>query len=1270
MSPSLQRRLRLARRGLWYALAIGLVLMALAAGVVSQLLPLAERHPDVIAEWLGERIDRPVAFDRVQTSWTRRGPLLQLDGLRLGEGANTIRVGDAEMLVSQYAGLLPGRSFTELRLRGLELTLERGDDGRWQVRGLPGQAASPSDPFAALEGLGELQVIGGKLAIDAPSLGIDARLPRVDMRLQVDGDRVRMGMRAWARQGSAPVSATVELDRRSGDGRAHVEAAQVDLAAWSSLLHLAGVVAESGTGRGQAWATLHGNRIASVLVDGSFDVLALRGVVLANGSVPRARFEQVQGRVRWQLGSGGWRVDAPRLRIGGEVLDGLVVAGGERNAVLAQRLQVGFLLRVLALSDRLDPGLRQWLAAAAPHAVLHDLEFVAAGDTTRASARVEDLGFSAAGDAPGFTGLSGRLQGDAHGFAFELDPKAAFRFDWPAGFGVPHPARLQGSIAGWREGEGWRVETPALQVRGADFGVDVRGGLWFQGDGTRPWIDLAARVLPTQVTTASGFWIHHRMAPQAIAWLDAALVAGQLRDARALVSGDLDDWPFRDAPGAPARGRFEATARIVDATLAFQPDWPPLEHVDGDLSFVADGFEISGKGELAGVGIQHFEAGIARFGRAPLRVSAQGGGDASRLVGLLRRSPLHARYGDTLDNVSASGRAEVTFDMELPFQDKAGARIDGRVTLADAKLADKRWNLAFEGVSGRARYGDDGFVAERLDVRHEDAPGILTLRAGEHVRDRGNDFEAELEGNLPAERLLQRVPELSWLQGRASGRSQWTAALAFRDASATLELRSSLVGTALSLPAPLRKTAEASLPATIETALPLGDGEVRVTLGRRLALRARSAAGATGVRVVLGGASVDEPPPASGLVVTGRTDALDALDWVGVARGGAAADAKAEEGLALSRIDVAVGRLNLLGAGFRDTRLQLARDGDALQLRLQGDAIAGNVRIPDAAGATVSGRFEHVRWPLPPPAVDSKPAAATTAGQDGAASTDPSKIPPLSFDIARLQVGEAVLGAAQLRTRQVPAGMRITRLDAQAPGQRIEVRGDWLGQGPSARSRLQATIESSDFGGLFSGLGHGGQLDDGEGRLMLDARWPGAPADFSPLSIDGTVSLDIRDGQLVEIEPGAGRVLGLLGIAQLPRRLTLDFGDFFDKGFAFDTLAGHVRIASAKASSDDLVIAGPAAEISISGTADLRAQVFDQTIEVVPRTGNLLTAVGAIAAGPVGAAIGAAANVVLRKPLGEMAARTYKVTGPWKEPRVEVIDRGPPDAAPPQPPQG
>jgi len=49
MSPTLQRHLRRARRGAWYAIAIVLVVMALVAGTVSQvLLPWAERHPERI----------------------------------------------------------------------------------------------------------------------------------------------------------------------------------------------------------------------------------------------------------------------------------------------------------------------------------------------------------------------------------------------------------------------------------------------------------------------------------------------------------------------------------------------------------------------------------------------------------------------------------------------------------------------------------------------------------------------------------------------------------------------------------------------------------------------------------------------------------------------------------------------------------------------------------------------------------------------------------------------------------------------------------------------------------------------------------------------------------------------------------------------------------------------------------------------------------------------------------------------------------------------
>ena len=205
MPSPLRYRFRHLRRHVTYALAVVLVAVAVLVGSLSQLLPLAEQHPEKVAAWLSERAGQPVVFDHLDTAWTRRGPLLRLDGLRIGEGEG-VRIGQAEVLVSLYSGLLPGAPLTELRLRGLALTLQRADDGRWSVRGLP-SSGSGGDPLETLRRLGELQVIGGRLRLDAPSLGLDTELPRIDLRLRVDGERVRAGARAWIDSAAPPLTA-------------------------------------------------------------------------------------------------------------------------------------------------------------------------------------------------------------------------------------------------------------------------------------------------------------------------------------------------------------------------------------------------------------------------------------------------------------------------------------------------------------------------------------------------------------------------------------------------------------------------------------------------------------------------------------------------------------------------------------------------------------------------------------------------------------------------------------------------------------------------------------------------------------------------------------------------------------------------------------------------------------------------------------------------------------------------------------------------------
>lgn len=1265
------RHARRAHVGLGYVIAAAVLGFALLLGLVSLALPLVAQHPAQVKGWLEHRTKQPVSFSGLTTHWTRVGPLIELKDLRIGEGDAGIAIGDAELLASVYMGLLPGHAFTEVRLRGLDLTLERSDDGTWDVRGLPGQTDldPDADPFGALESLGELHVIDGRLAVVAPAYGIDTEIPRVDLRLRVDGPRVRAGVRAWPRKGAAPVDGALDFNRDSGDGRAYVGAADIDLRDWTSVLHAGGVRAVGGRGDARVWAELKGERVARITAKGTIGGVTLDGADL-DGAVPRVVFDRVDVLGDWRKRGTRWTVALPTLRVEqGEskrVLDGLSLAGDGGFELAARHVDIAPLLQAAALTERLPAGTRRWIRGARPAGLVDDLRVASRRGRVDVDARLASVGFERVGTAPGLSGIAGQLSGDVDGLQLDFDPKSAIRFSWPQAFGPDHVVHLTGRTGVWREGAGWRVGTRALHIGGVGYSADVRGGLLWQGDGTRPFIDIAADIGSTRVPVAKRFWVRHVMAPTVVKWLDDGLVAGRVENGRAVVVGDLDDWPFRKHEGS-----FEARGRVVDATVKFLPDWPAAEDVNLDVMFDGTGFDVAGSGRVGQVRLPVLTASIDDYGHGALKVGAQGDTDAAKLLDVVRASGLRAMQPETIDALAASGPARVDFGLEMPLGRHAPTAIRGGVDLRGAMLSDRRWNLRFDDVRGRARYDQHGFTAAKLAVRHGGQPGELALRAGQgHVRSAGNAFEGDVGASFDIDELLARAPEMNWLEPYVAGRSGWTVGIVVPQGkgsvAARLQLRSNLVGTSLDLPAPLRKPAAHALAAQVDTPLPLGSGEVRVSLGDLVGVRARTDRGRTGVRVVLGEGEVAEPAPASGLVATGRAAQLDALDWIAFARGG---EGGGGAGLSLQKVDVTAARLSMLGGQFGETRLQVAPSaGGALTVRAEGASLAGGVTVPD--NGAITGRFGRVFWKGAPegfvaaPATSARatPAAtrrgtATRASAATAASVDPSKIPALSIDIDDLRIGSAQLGNARLRTRPTAAGMRLEQFSARGRAHRIDLDGDWTGRGSASRTHLAAVVASDNLGLLLDGFGFGGRVGGGKGDVRFDAAWPGAPSEFSLGGLQGSLVLDARDGRLLEVEPGAGRVLGLLSLAELPRRLTLDFRDFFAKGFSFNQLGGHVQFGAGLARSDDFAIKGPAADIRIHGAANLRQQTFDQTIEVRPKSGNLLTAVGALTAGPVGAAIGAAASAVMSKPLGQIGAKTYRVTGPWADPKVEVMSR-------------
>jgi len=156
--------------------------------------------------------------------------------------------------------------------------------------------------------------------------------------------------------------------------------------------------------------------------------------------------------------------------------------------------------------------------------------------------------------------------------------------------------------------------------------------------------------------------------------------------------------------------------------------------------------------------------------------------------------------------------------------------------------------------------------------------------------------------------------------------------------------------------------------------------------------------------------------------------------------------------------------------------------------------------------------------------------------------------------------------------------------------------------------------------------------------------------------MDGRVHVELEDGQLRNVEPGAaGRVLGLMSVVELPRRLALDFRDVTDEGLAFDSVRGDFEVHDGDAFTKNLLLTGTAVDIGVAGRTGLASQDYDQTVIVSGNPGGPLAVAGALAAGPV---VGAGVLVLSQLFKGQLKGLTrayYRVTGPWAAPVVERI---------------
>lgn len=1246
-------------------MAVGLILIASLVGLVSQLLPALERYPDRVAGWISTQSGQTIGFERLQSRWTRRGPLLSLHNLTIGEPGNQLVIGSADLLVSIYSGLAPGQPLTELQIGDLDLTLTQAVDGSWALKGLV-QGDSNKDPLAALQGLGELQVRNAALTLRLEARDVTVAIPRFDARVRVDDQRVRAGLLVRNANGQPPLAVVADIDR-AGGGRLWLGGSEIEASALAVLTGLAGIEPLAGSGALQLWANWTPRGVESITLEADLGAVVLRGVQPialdpnlpeVAGVEPRLAIDRFRASAHWhRAGEQGWRLDIPLLRWRDAATehryDGLVLGTGQRGGAKADSVELSPWLALLSLSDRLDAPIRRWIYLAAPKVRLSDLDAqTITGGGFRGRAAIQSLGWLPLDRTPGVQALAAELVFDEQGASLTFDDDASPYLDWPASLGDRLALELTGALRVWRSGQGFAAETSGLRIFSEGFGLRAALRL----DSSEPdarLLFLTAEAEPGQAIALKRFWLRHTMSPNLIAWLDRAITGGRLVSGRVAMGGALGDWPFREK-----QGQFKAQLSMADIPLVFSADWPAADRLDADLTFTSQSVNITGTGAIGGGQVQRVAGSIDDFRQPVLDLDLAATANGSQVLALLRASPLRESHGEHLSALQLGGRAAIELQIKQPLRPDLGeSEVRGTADIVAAPLAHTDWEIAFDQADGRVRFSREGLAAEELRVRLGEDVASFSLATGDgFVSDPALVAEASLRGRLPAGPLLDHAPDLDWLRPFLGGRSDWSITIEMPrakpggpDPAARLSIASDLRGIALGLPAPLRKASDQALPLKVHMAIPVTAAPIAMELGALMTLNGTVAAdgGLDGVVGFIGASEAMHD--GRGLRVIGQVPVLDGAGWAGLATGGS------ERGV-LHSVDIHAGELDLLDRAFIDTHVALSVAADSMALELDGPEIAGRMVFPRDGVDALTGDFQRLYWP------SGRIASADTG------NPDPTALPPLRLRVEDLRFGDARLGRARLDTYPTPEGLHVERLETDSEMLTLSATGDWTAIGGSSRSRFALTFESDNLGRMLDALSFGGLVDGGDTRASIIASWAGSPAAFGLEKIDGTLEMKVGSGRFLDVEPGgAGRLLGLISLAELPRRLILDFGDLFGEGLEFSSIEGSFVLANGVATTDNLNIESSSAGIRVRGRTLLTEERYDQTIEVLPKASSILPALGALAGGPAGVALGALAQAIFKSPMQKMGRTEFRVTGPWSDPQVDVIERGVERDPPPAP---
>lgn len=1173
-----------------------------------------------LSSHISKLIGAPITIGHMRANMRGYSPELVLKDIEVSaSAANTvapIQLKEVRVGINLFNALMSGDHLASswVTLVGAKLTVKRKQDGSISIVGLK---ATDEKPLWLLQG-SKYEVLQSEISwqdeLNSAKLNmmgmVDFAIVNKDQQHQVNilvrppkryGDELRLSMEVIGNL----------FEPSLVDGSIFVEGKNINPAAWVAGQLPFEMKINSGFGDVKIWSTLKHSEITSLEAD-----IQLQELKLTRPDKEDFFAKQLKTNVHWQHNDDQWRLDVPQflLQTNDKQWPGIVfsASGNQTNdsvlhklALFVKSVDLQNASTLLQFFGTLPKNASSFLEKSSLKGSVEQLFYFADLDAKHfaVNGNFNHLKIAPSDAIPGIENLTGRLKGTDEKGQLDLVTKDASMTTSGLFREALSIKKLVGKIAWQQTADEWLVSSPHIDVDSPDIITSNRFNLRIpKKEGKSPFLDLQMGFSAEDVTQVKHYLPVGVLKESVVDWLDHAFIKGRVPKGGILFYGDLNGFPFDKGQGV-----FEARFDVDQMDISYLSDWPYLTELGGEVVFLQGGLQVDlNKGFSNNLKIKQARVVIPMLGESE-HLLVQGKLDTDVLQGLkfLQNTPLNSSANSFLEAVDPQGTTEVTLDLKLPLADGAKAIVDGSAQLNKGTLKVKALDLGVSQITGALKFNEQGVYSQMITAKTLDNPIKITIKSSDVLT------TVNVDGHVGVSDILKqfKIPGLELAEGSTDYNLKLQ--LPYDNSFPDLVVNSNLAGMALDLPNSLAKNREQQRPLSLqfnltnETLLPINiayDNQMSAAVKYNVEQQTIESG-----NVLIGTGNVNQSQE-PGIRLEINRERLDLKDWMGV--GLSFVQEKDHEAIANVasnirevKIHSAHGLWKKADLGYFD--LVFKPEAKYWAGNIDASIAKGGFKIPFNLKSSHSMDFTMDLLNLD--------VLKQLKSDDDLASLSTPDILPLLTVASQKTLWQAVdLGQMIIETERIPNGVVFKRVELNGVDQKLALTGDWIIDGKDTKTHIKGKLTMPQAGQFLNKLGITKELVETNADVDFVADWKGAPYQFSWASAQAQVEIDFRNGRILGIEPGFGRVLGILAISQWINHFQLDFSNVFEDGMTFISIKGNFSLLGGKATTNDVVVDAIPAKITIVGNTDLNNKTVDYGVSVVPKGADVVPVAGTI----------------------------------------------------------